>query len=306
MFFTVFTPTFNRAHTLARVFDSLKAQTWSDFEWLVVDDGSTDDTQVLLKKFQAQASFPMRIFLQPNAGKHVAWNRAVREARGRFFLVLDSDDACVPTALERFAWGWRRVARDERIVAIVSLCKDTQGRVVGSRFPLEVSDHVTLALRYGLWGEKWECYRTDILINHPFPEWVRGVLPESFLLNRLSRRYLFFYMNEPLRIYYQDTTSLTRQRDPRRHSQGQILVHQEFLNLYGQRFFENPAYFFLSALKLTRHAVHAGRGLWGPWQGLKPLGRFLWFLTLIPAMLTLFWERWSRSTLSGCWARART
>ncbi len=96
--FTVFTATFNRAHVLHRVYHSLRAQTFRDFEWLVVDDGSTDGTGALVEAWRAEADFPIRYRYQENRGKHVACNRAVAEARGRFFLTLDSDDACVPQA----------------------------------------------------------------------------------------------------------------------------------------------------------------------------------------------------------------
>ena len=92
--FTVFTPTYNRARTLERVYSSLEAQTFRDFEWLIVDDGSTDGTRALVYEWQRQGSFAIRYFWQENRGKHVAFNVAVRESRGEFFLPLDSDDAC--------------------------------------------------------------------------------------------------------------------------------------------------------------------------------------------------------------------
>lgn len=96
---TVLTPTYNRAHTLMRVYESLSAQTDFDFEWLVVDDGSTDDTAILLNNLIPQAPFGMRIVTQENCGKHVAINTGSRTAQGEWILILDSDDALVPTAI---------------------------------------------------------------------------------------------------------------------------------------------------------------------------------------------------------------
>src|ERR1700736_1708087 len=92
-FFTVFTPTYNRAHTLHRVFNSLKAQSFRDFEWVLVDDGSTDNTEELAELWIKTADFPIRYFWQKNSGKHIAYNFGIREARGQMFAVLDSDDA---------------------------------------------------------------------------------------------------------------------------------------------------------------------------------------------------------------------
>lgn len=84
---TVVTATYNRAYTLPRLFDSLLQQTRMDFEWVVVDDGSTDETESLLKDFQAQATFSMRVIKQKNAGKHVAINSGVQASSGAWSIL---------------------------------------------------------------------------------------------------------------------------------------------------------------------------------------------------------------------------
>src|SRR5262245_31274251 len=81
--FTVFTPTYNRAHLLPRVYESLRQQTFRDFEWLVIDDGSKDNTGEVVQAWQRDAPFPIRYLAQPNGGKHTAVNRGAKEARGR-------------------------------------------------------------------------------------------------------------------------------------------------------------------------------------------------------------------------------
>ena len=90
--FTIFTPTFNRAHTLQRVYTSLAQQTYRDFEWLVMDDGSTDSTSQLIETWKGESNFPIRSYKQENMGKHVAFNRGVEHAEGELLLVLESDD----------------------------------------------------------------------------------------------------------------------------------------------------------------------------------------------------------------------
>ncbi|MDP5238381.1 glycosyltransferase family A protein [Uliginosibacterium sp. 31-16] len=107
--FTVFTPTYNRAAVL---YDSLCAQTCRDFEWLIVDDGSTDDTRELVARWQSEAGFSIHYVWQKNGHKKTAMNRGAAEARGELFLTLDSDDACLPDA-RRNAAGlacWARQA----------------------------------------------------------------------------------------------------------------------------------------------------------------------------------------------------
>src|SRR5664279_3180792 len=96
--FTVFTGTRNRAHTLPRVYESLAGQTLRDFEWLIVDNESTDGTRQLVEGWQQEADFPIRYFWHENRGKHGSQNRAIGEARGELFVTLDSDDPCAPNA----------------------------------------------------------------------------------------------------------------------------------------------------------------------------------------------------------------
>jgi glycosyltransferase involved in cell wall biosynthesis len=97
---TIFTPTYNRAYSLRRLYDSLCKQTSNDFEWLVVDDGSTDDTENLINSFIADGKVDIRYFKQANGGKHRAINFGVREARGELFFIVDSDDQVTPDAVE--------------------------------------------------------------------------------------------------------------------------------------------------------------------------------------------------------------
>src|SRR5581483_7740515 len=135
--FTVFTATYNRAYTLPRVYHSLCSQTFRDFEWLIVDDGSTDNTPELISQWQNAGNLPIRYLRQENRGRHVAFNRGVREAQGALFLNCDSDDACVPHALERFMYHWENIPLTERdgFSAVTALCMDTDGKIMGDKFP---------------------------------------------------------------------------------------------------------------------------------------------------------------------------
>ena len=114
-------PDIHRRDRLPRVYESLKAQTFRGFEWLIVDDGSTDGTGELVKAWQAAADFPIRYFYQPNRGKHIGFNRSVVEAQGELLLSFDSDDSCAPNALERFKSHWDSIAT-KRITLRFLLC----------------------------------------------------------------------------------------------------------------------------------------------------------------------------------------
>ena len=97
---TVFTPTYNRAYILPVLFDSLQKQSLKNFEWLIVDDGSTDKTAQVIKKFAQTALFEIRYIHQENQGKHVAINTGCQHAKGDLFFIVDSDDFLGNNAIE--------------------------------------------------------------------------------------------------------------------------------------------------------------------------------------------------------------
>lgn len=203
--FTVFTPTYNRAHTLHRVYDSLSAQTFRDFEWLIVDDGSTDNTRDLVAQWRRDAPFAIRYIYQENKGKHIASNLGVREANGELFLFFDSDDACVPEALERFAFHWNSMSDEEksRFSTISGLCENSSGQLIGKPFRADIIDGTTAwrqaVLRSA--GDLWGVNRTDILRRFPFPE-IEGetFIPEGIVWNRIAHEYHARFINERLKL----------------------------------------------------------------------------------------------------------
>lgn len=104
---TIFTPTYNRAYTLPKLFESLQAQTSNNFEWLIVDDGSSDDTRELVEHFITKADFKITYIYQENQGKHVAINTALDKASNLYFFTVDSDDYLINNALELIFKNWR-------------------------------------------------------------------------------------------------------------------------------------------------------------------------------------------------------
>lgn len=237
--FTVFTPTYNRAHTLSRVYESLSKQSFTSFEWLIVDDGSVDNTEEIVKLWMQNAPFPIRYYYQENGGKHRAYNRAVKESRGELFLTLDSDDELVPEALQIFHDYWDSIPLEIRheYSAVTGLCVNQNGDVVGSRFPTEDwldSNPIEISAKYGVTGEKYGFQRTDYLRKYPFPE-IEGekFIAESIVWNRLAK-WKTRYINKVLRVYYEmQTDSLTSSsiRIRSKNPKGARLCYQEYLYL---------------------------------------------------------------------------
>jgi len=202
--FTVFTPVFNRKHTIHRVWNSLNRQTFRDFEWLIVDDGSEDGIKPVLERYRIEANFPVHIFYQENGGKHIAFNKAIDESRGELMIPADSDDSFVPATLELLDKYWKEYKKDE-VSGISVLCMDEDDKITGDKYPFEgLSNYNEMVYKYKVAGEKWGFVRTDILRKYKFPNIPGGYLPESYIWEQIGLKYQTAFLNIPLRKYYQD------------------------------------------------------------------------------------------------------
>jgi glycosyltransferase involved in cell wall biosynthesis len=276
--FTVFTPTYNRAHTLHRVFESLLAQTFTDFEWLIVDDGSSDHTRDLVASWQAP--FPIRYIYKENGGKHTAFNLGVQEARGELFLTFDSDDSCVPEALETFYAVWQGIEDKANFAGVTALCMDEVGEVVGDKFSADVCDATYLEDKYvhKIKGENWGFQRTDVLKEFPFPE-PQGLklVSEGYVWARISGKYQTRYVNECLRVYHTEAGSYVHAA-PARYAPELAYSSKEALNYEMAYFWKAPLTFVKQAVHYVRFSLHAHAALY---RGLEPaLGRVLVSLCL--------------------------
>lgn len=203
--FTVFAPAYNRANTLPRLYESLCAQTYKDFEFLVVDDGSTDNTADVVKPWLTAAPFPVRYYQKPNGGKHTAINYGVKEARGRWFAMSDSDDWYVPDALERYLKHWNSlpVSEREHFSGVCGLFQYDSGEIVGTGLPRAVMDmdDFDLQFRHRVDGDLIGIKRLEVMREFPFPEdltndGAKSYLSEDLVWNRMGRKYLTRFVNE--------------------------------------------------------------------------------------------------------------
>jgi glycosyltransferase involved in cell wall biosynthesis len=272
------------------VYDSLKAQTFRNFEWLIVDDGSIDNTKPMVENWQKEADFPIRYYWQENQGKHVAFNRGVQLARGELFLSLDSDDACVPAALERFMHHWESVPQHRRdeFCGVEVLCMNPEGELVGDKFPAGIieSDFVEIFYRFKVRGEKWWMMRTDVVKRHPFPE-IPGVryVPEGVVWNAIAREYKVRLANERLRIYWVPgrgpENQLTRPHDFSGLAPGSALYHSCVLNDQMRWIWTAPLQLLASAVHYARFSFHAGVRVREQLNRLQNLlAKLLWVLAL--------------------------
>jgi glycosyltransferase involved in cell wall biosynthesis len=304
--FTVFTPTHNRAKTLHRVYDSLIRQTFRDFEWLIVDDGSTDETRAQVEQWTAEAQFPIRYEFQRNQGKQAAFNRGVRLACGEFFLPLDSDDSCVPEALQVFHDAWLDIPPDQRseFSGVCALCMDEQGKLIGMPFPADVFDapNTVIIHKYRIKGEKWGFQRTDVLREYPFPELPgQRFVPEDVVWSRIASRFKERFVNRMLRVYFNSDGTASDQLTAApvwQSAEGRLLGHLSVLNerLRWARY--DPVFFFKSAVNVSRISRHAGVTLREQWDRLSGVGaRSLWLIGM-PVGMALYWRDCRRRAMS--------
>jgi len=195
---TVFTPTFNRGHLLQNVFNSLCKQTFSDFEWIIVDDGSTDNTEEVIQSFIDTKKLNIRYFYQQNAGKHVAINKGVNNALGKLFFILDSDDELPECALDIVDFYISKCIKLPLLGGVSGRRNYADGTIVGNnKFDEIITNTLNIRFKYGVTGDLVEIYKTEVLKKYPFPEIENEKFcPEDLIWNRIAREYDLLFFNK--------------------------------------------------------------------------------------------------------------
>lgn len=208
---TIFTPTYNRAKLLSRLYDSLKTQTASDFEWLIVDDGSVDDTEHIVKKWIDENIVNIRYIRQENGGKHRAFNNGVKNAKGELFFCVDSDDYVFEKCVELIVDTWTGV-KDSCISGIIAFKADINGKLLCNQFPVGVKETNTYELirKHNCYGEKSLIYKTSVLKEFPYPE-IDGekFIGECVVYDRIDEKYKLLLLPKVITICEYQPDGLT-------------------------------------------------------------------------------------------------
>lgn len=208
---TVFTPTYNRAHTLARTYDSLLTQDCKDFIWLIVDDGSKDNTSELVKQWQNQINgFEIQYIYKENGGMHTAHNIAYENIHTELNVCIDSDDKMALGAVRKIKSTWESV-RKKGYAGMIALDADFGGHIIGKGFQNGISE-TTLGGYYanGGKGDKKLIYRTDVIKRTPpypvFPDEKYVGLVYKYTL--IDQNYKLFILDEIIcEVEYQEDGS---------------------------------------------------------------------------------------------------
>lgn len=199
---SVLTPAYNRCSTLKTLFDSLKNQDCHQFEWIIVDDGSTDDTENSIHIFKNNCNFKITYIKQINAGKHIALNEGIKICQGELTFIVDSDDYLTKDAISTIINDWKRYKRKD-ICGLSYLRGYSEQKNIGLLFPENglISNFTDIRINQNIYGDKAEVWRTDVLLNYPFPKFAdEKFLGEACVWVTIAKKYNMIFFNKIIYI----------------------------------------------------------------------------------------------------------
>ena len=213
---TVMTPIYNRREETKRAIYSVAQQTFKDIEYILVDDGSPENSDDIVEAFMQEADFPVMYIKKPNGGVHTARNAAIREARGKFICTLDNDNEMLPVTVETYLKAWNTIPEANRCEyrGVVALCRDQNGVQLGKSFPNNINE---MPWPQGMRacdateGEHCDLNTAECLKDNLFPE-PEGIthVDESIMWKKLELRYKEWFINDILYVYHTEGEGYTR------------------------------------------------------------------------------------------------
>lgn len=212
---TILTPAYNRRDGLERLYRSLLAQTNKNFEWLIVDDGSTDDTKEFVNRF-SRTDFNVQYVYKENGGKHTALNLGIGRIDTELTFIVDSDDYLTEDAVETILQYHRRYRKRLNISGYAFLRRFPDGRINGKEFPHDewVTSYIESRINsHDTNSDKAEIYYTKCLKEFPFPEYPgEKFLGEDIIWCRMARKYQMVHVNKAIYVGDYQEDGLTQNR----------------------------------------------------------------------------------------------
>ncbi|MBM6744349.1 glycosyltransferase family 2 protein [Drancourtella massiliensis] len=218
MVVTVLTPTYNRRDKIKVLYDSLCCQTSKNFEWLIVDDGSNDNTQGLIEQLQFKSDFPIRYIYKNNGGKHTALNEGIRTIKNELTFIVDSDDFLTSDAIASILDIHRRYKNRSNLCGYAFLRSFPDGQINGMKFKKneEIISYIEARInRNDTNADKAEVFFTRCLKEFPFPEYPgEKFLGEDLVWIRMARKYKMVHVNKAIYVgnYIEDGLTTNRRK----------------------------------------------------------------------------------------------
>ncbi|EWH14033.1 GntR family transcriptional regulator [Cellulophaga geojensis KL-A] len=253
---TVFTPTYNRAYCLDQVYQSLLKQTNKDFLWLIIDDGSTDNTKEVAASWIAEDKIAIQYHYQENLGMHGGHNAAYKLITTELNVCIDSDDFMPVDAIEKILYHYPSIKDNPKFAGLVGLDADKKGDIIGSKIPETVKE-TTLYDIYNVHkvtGDKKLVYKTKVVKKYPPYPIFKGerFVPLGYLYQLIDQDYLLLPVNEVFCTveYMEDGSSMNMLKQYRRHPQGFAFSRKSRMKLSGnlKDTFKNAIHYVSSSL----------------------------------------------------------
>lgn len=299
--FTVLTPTFNRADTLPRVYQSLQNQTNQDFVWMIVDDGSTDNTEAIVNTWIHEKKIGIQYFRIKKGGQHKALQLGFYKAETKYLVKLDSDDAFLPDALKIYSEAWCLAEKENnRIGNITAMSVYENGKLIGGwTFPHSVkhidSSWHEMVLKKLNNNELSNCTQTSILKEiYPmdFSFWLeeKTNIVDGVFAPRISKRCTTRYLNEVVQVVHTDApfSSLRSMQTYDNKFWKVIVDNLYFLDENIEFFFWNPKYFIHYILKLNISAIICGVSLRDLFKKITSGKLKVWLVVFFPFSILAF------------------
>ena len=292
---SIVTPAYNRAHLLRRCYESLAVQTDDRFEWILVDDGSADDTREVMAQFISSGNMRIQYVYKENGGKHTALNASHPYLHGKYVLILDSDDYLTPDAVERVMNGWNEFRDDPSIGTVYYLKSDSSGNALAYGVNENTPGDYRVMKRVSVISSDFcETFRADLFIRFPYSVFEgERFISESELWNCLAEAgYRCLYHNQIICIceYREDGLTSAGRRMRIRNPLGGMCTSEHFLNsIYPLRMRVKKA------LLYDCYGFFAGLSAWkiltrsSSYRGIKAI-------CLLPGyVMYRLWKRWYSS-----------
>ncbi|WP_078432585.1 glycosyltransferase family 2 protein [Metabacillus halosaccharovorans] len=232
---TVFTPTYNRAYCLHYCYESLKAQTNKEFVWLIIDDGSSDNTEDLVNQWKQECAIEIRYIKQENQGMHGAHNTAYEHIDTELNVCIDSDDYMPVDAVEKILSFWGKYGNDQ-VSGIIGLDAYKNGEIIGTKMPENISQSTLFDLynKFSITGDKKLVYRSELTKKYPYPIFENEkYVGLAYKYHKLDEEYPMLLINEVLCIveYLPDGSSLNMLKQYRVNPKGFAFYRRELMKL---------------------------------------------------------------------------
>lgn len=259
---TVFTPTYNRAYCLDQVYQSLIKQTHSDFCWLIIDDGSSDNTKELVSHWIEEKRIEIHYHYQENQGMHGGHNAAYRLIETPINVCIDSDDYMPNDAVGKILNAYQIIKDDSKFAGLVGLDADKDGNIIGTKIPETITKTTLYDLynTHGASGDKKLVYKTEVVKQYPAYPIFNGerFVPLGYLYQLIDQDYFLLPQNEVYCIveYMPDGSSMNMLKQYRRHPKGFAFSRKSRMKL-GKTFqdrFKNAIH-YVSCSMFTKNAA---------------------------------------------------